>query len=119
MGSQVKVPSWESSSVHSPEAFEMIQSHLSLVLGERLVGPLSTVIRIRISKLRLGKLYAASIMYGYFLKRVDQRFQLERSMKTRPVDEGPTAFESSAPGNQLWDVDSLIQISIDEEDGRL
>ncbi|KAL6002433.1 hypothetical protein ACLOJK_034365 [Asimina triloba] len=102
-------------SVHSPEAFEMIQSHLSLVLGERLVGPLSTVIRI--SKLRLGKLYAASIMYGYFLKRVDQRFQLERSMKTLPADEGPAVFESSAPGNQLWDMDSLIQISTDEEDG--
>ncbi|KAL6000758.1 hypothetical protein ACLOJK_006484 [Asimina triloba] len=94
----------------------MIQSHFPLVLGERLVRPLSTVIRI--SKLRLGKLYAASIMYGYFLKRVDQRFQLERSMKTRPVDEGPTAFKSSAPGNQLWDMDSLIQISTDEEDGR-
>ncbi|GAY66332.1 hypothetical protein CUMW_247890, partial [Citrus unshiu] len=47
-------------SVHSPEAFEMIQSHLSLVLGERLVGPLDTIIQI--SKIKLGKLYAASII---------------------------------------------------------
>lgn len=103
-------------SVHSPEAFEMIQSHLSLVLGDRLVGPLSTVVQI--SKLRLGKLYAASIMYGYFLKRVDKRFQLERSMKTLPASmaEDSTVFESSAPGNQLWDMGSLIQISTDDDD---
>ena len=63
-------------SVHSPEAFEMILSHLSLVLGERVVGPLDTIVQI--SKIKLGKLYAASIMYGYFLRRVDERYQLER-----------------------------------------
>ncbi|PQP95480.1 UV-B-induced protein [Prunus yedoensis var. nudiflora] len=91
-------------SVHSPEALEMIQSHLSLVLGERLVGPLSAIVEI--SKIKLGKLYAASIMYGYFLKRVDQRFQLERTMNTLPDGFTPDA----APANQLWDPDSLIQI---------
>jgi hypothetical protein len=48
--------------IHSPEVFEMIQSHLSLVLGERnvAVGPLQTIVQI--SKIKLGKLYAASIM---------------------------------------------------------
>ncbi|OAY70278.1 UV-B-induced protein, chloroplastic [Ananas comosus] len=60
----------------------MIQSHLTLILGERIVGPLNTIVHI--SKLKLGKLYAASIMYGYFLKRVDERYQLERTMKTLP-----------------------------------
>ena len=45
--------------VHSPEAFEMIQSHLSLVLGDRLVGPLQTVVQI--SKIKLGKL---SVFYA-------------------------------------------------------
>ncbi|XXG78081.1 hypothetical protein AAC387_Pa08g2101 [Persea americana] len=102
--------------VHSSEAFEMVQSHLSLVLGDRVVGPLDTIVQI--SKLRLGKLYAASIMYGYFLRRVDQRFQLERSMKTLPVsmEEDKRVFESLAPGNQLWDMDSLIQISADDDE---
>ncbi|BBH02806.1 Protein of unknown function D [Prunus dulcis] len=94
-------------SVHSPEALEMIQSHLSLVLGERLVGPLSAIVEI--SKIKLGKLYAASIMYGYFLKRVDQRFQLERTMNTLPDGFTPDA----APANQLWDPDSLIRIPPD------
>ncbi|KAK6947367.1 Protein of unknown function DUF760 [Dillenia turbinata] len=103
-------------SVHSPEAFEMIQSHLSLVLGERNVGPLDTIVQI--SKLKLGKLYAASIMYGYFLRRVDQRFQLERSMKTLP--EGfigdKVGYEDPSILNPLWDPDSLIRIPPDDGD---
>lgn len=96
--------------VHSPAAFEMIQSHLSLVLGERLVGPLQTIVQI--SKIKLGKLYAASIMYGYFLKRVDERFQLERKMGTLPRDFGKAnvSYEEPSPTNQLWDPDSLIRI---------
>jgi hypothetical protein len=97
-------------SVHSSEAFEMIQSHISLVLGERLVGPLDTIVQI--SKIKLGKLYAASIMYGYFLKRVDERFQLERSMKTPPVGLRPdqVSFEDPTRPKQLWDPDSLIRV---------
>ncbi|KAL3374234.1 hypothetical protein AABB24_005945 [Solanum stoloniferum] len=67
--------------LHSPEANEMIQNHLSLILGSRL-GDNSAVAQI--SKLRVGQVYAASIMYGYFLRRVDQRFQLEKSMKVLP-----------------------------------
>ncbi|XP_027360637.1 UV-B-induced protein At3g17800, chloroplastic isoform X2 [Abrus precatorius] len=95
--------------VHSPEAFEMIQSHLSLVLGDRLVGPLQTIVQI--SKIKLGKLYAASIMYGYFLKRVDERFQLERSMGTLPKDFGKAkSFDEPSSTNKLWDPDSLITV---------
>ncbi|XP_052171376.1 UV-B-induced protein At3g17800, chloroplastic isoform X2 [Diospyros lotus] len=99
-------------SVHSDEVFEMIQSHLSLVLGDRVVGPLDTIIQI--SKIKLGKLYAASIIYGYFLKRVDQRFQLERSMNTLP--KGFYEEDAKVQDNQLWDVDSLISIP-PESDG--
>nr|GMC50210.1 UV-B-induced protein At3g17800, chloroplastic [Ipomoea batatas]GMC52105.1 UV-B-induced protein At3g17800, chloroplastic [Ipomoea batatas] len=102
-------------SVHSPEAFEMIVSHLSLVLGERAVGPFDNIVQI--SKIKLGKLYAASIMYGYFLKRVDQRYQLERSMNTLPegfLGSQPRP-EQPAP-NQLWDPDSLIVIEPEDVD---
>ncbi|GFS32314.1 alanine-tRNA ligase, putative [Actinidia rufa] len=67
--------------LHSPEAYEMIQNHLALILGNRL-GDSSSVAQI--SKLRVGQVYAASVMYGYFLKRVDQRFQLEKTMKILP-----------------------------------
>lgn len=96
--------------IHSPEAFEMIRNHLDLVLGEGSIGPLQT--NVQISKIRLGKLYAASIMYGYFLKRVDERFQLEQSMKTIPTG----GFKEPLPENPLWDPESLIRIPPDGED---
>ncbi|KAG6490547.1 UV-B-induced protein At3g17800, chloroplastic-like [Zingiber officinale] len=67
--------------LHSSEAYEMIKNHLALILGQRL-GDSNSVAPI--SKLKVGQVYAASVMYGYFLKRVDQRFQLEKSMKILP-----------------------------------
>ena len=81
-----RVDSWPSQDdklehLHSPEAYEMIQNHLALILGNRLGDSNSLA---QISKLRVGQVYAASVMYGYFLKRVDQRFQLEKTMKTLP-----------------------------------
>jgi len=66
--------------LHSHEAYEMIENHLNLILGQRQAD--GTVAAI--SKLRVGQVYAASVMYGYFLKRVDKRFQLEKSMKSLP-----------------------------------
>ncbi|KAL8257128.1 hypothetical protein R6Q59_029170 [Mikania micrantha] len=67
--------------IHSPEALEMIQNHLALILGNRVGDPTSVA---EISKLRVGQVYAASVMYGYFLKRVDQLFQLEKTTKILP-----------------------------------
>ncbi|KAK4488946.1 hypothetical protein RD792_004737 [Penstemon davidsonii] len=65
--------------LHSPEAYEMIQNHLSLILGNRDSNSVT-----QISKQRVGQVYAASVMYGYFLRRIDQRFQLEKTMKVLP-----------------------------------
>ncbi|KAF7813485.1 UV-B-induced protein [Senna tora] len=84
-----RVDSWPSEDeklerFHSPEAYEMIQNHLTLILGNRVGDPSSVA---QISKLRVGQVYAASVMYGYFLKRVDQRFQLEKTMKSLPTTE--------------------------------
>ncbi|XP_022575183.1 UV-B-induced protein At3g17800, chloroplastic [Brassica napus] len=80
--------------LHSPEVYEMIQNHLSIILKNR-EGDLSTVAQI--SKLGVGQVYAASVMYGYFLKRIDQRFQLEKTMKILPggSDEGETSIEQA------------------------
>ncbi|WOL11611.1 hypothetical protein Cni_G20375 [Canna indica] len=82
--------------LHSLEAYEMIKNHLALILGLRLSDSKSVT---AISKLRVGQVYAASVMYGYFLKRVDQRFQLEKSMKTLPwgSDEDESAIKQAMP----------------------
>ncbi|XP_009135549.1 UV-B-induced protein At3g17800, chloroplastic [Brassica rapa] len=71
--------------LHSPEMYEMIHNHLALILGSR-IGDLTSVAQT--SKLRVGQVYAASVIYGYFLKRVDQRFQLEKTMKLLPGSGG-------------------------------
>lgn len=80
--------------LHSPEMYEMIHNHLALILGSRM-SDLTSVAQI--SKLRVGQVYAASVMYGYFLKRVDQRFQLEKTMKLLPggSDESKTNIEQT------------------------
>ncbi|KAG5592478.1 hypothetical protein H5410_042992, partial [Solanum commersonii] len=102
-------------SVHSPDAFEMIISHISIVLGERAVGPLDSIVQM--SKIKLGKLYAASIMYGYFLKRVDERYQLERSVSKPPKSfQISTNPDEPAAPRQLWDPDSLIEIYPEDGD---
>lgn len=82
--------------LHSTEAYVMIQNHLALVLGNRL-GDANAVAPI--SKFRVGQVYAASIMYGYFLKRVDQRFRLEKTMQTLPwgSEEEESTLQQAGP----------------------
>ncbi|XP_073125143.1 UV-B-induced protein At3g17800, chloroplastic-like [Henckelia pumila] len=87
---------------HSAEAYEMIQNHLVLVLGNRLGD--SDLITQQ-SKLRIGQVYAASVMYGYFLKRIDQRFQLEKTMRILPqgIDNEEIITEEMKPGGTSID----------------
>ncbi|KAK4283371.1 hypothetical protein QN277_000326 [Acacia crassicarpa] len=101
-----RVDSWPSEDgkferLHSPEAYEMIRNHLALILGNRTNDPDFVA---QISKLRVGQVYAASVMYGYFLKRVDQRFQLEKTMKILPTTaeengEQQVVMEDRRPSN--------------------
>jgi hypothetical protein len=67
--------------VHSVESLEMVRSHLMQVLSGAGGSPppnLNSVLKI--SKLQAAQVYAASVMFGYFLRRVDARFQLEKAM---------------------------------------
>merc|ERR1712003_126145 len=67
--------------VHSVESLEMVRSHLMQVLSGSTGSPppnLNSVLKI--SKLQAAQVYAASVMFGYFLRRVDARFQLEKAM---------------------------------------
>ncbi|GJM96409.1 hypothetical protein PR202_ga13240 [Eleusine coracana subsp. coracana] len=88
--------------LHSHEAYEMIENHLTLILGQRQAD--ATIAAI--SKLRVGQVYAASVMYGYFLKRVDQRFQLEKSMKSLPWG----SEEEGDALNQVMTTDSMPSV---------
>ena len=82
--------------VHSLEALELVREHLEDVLGggQRGGEPYSNAM-IRMSKLQAAQVYAASLMFGYFLRRVDSRFQLERQMGSLPrsAEESVKALE--------------------------
>ncbi|KAJ7514024.1 hypothetical protein O6H91_23G022900 [Diphasiastrum complanatum] len=88
--------------IHSSEALEMIKDHLYSVIegkeGISLKHDGGTMVKI--SRFRVGQLYASSIVYGYFIRRVDQRFQLERRMK-----------HLASGLNQRHEVDDAIQKS--------
>ena len=77
--------------VHSLEALEMVREHLESVLrgNGRSPPPFSTQL-VRMSKLQCAQVYAASLMFGYFLRRVDARFQLERQAGTLPRSQEET-----------------------------
>ena len=60
--------------IHTKEALDMVKEHVLSVLGPASMAFADT--RIKMSKLQAAQVYAASIMFGYFLRRVDSRFQL-------------------------------------------
>jgi len=96
--------------VHSKEALEMVKEHLSSVLGGQESAFSNATIRI--PKLQAAQIYAASIMFGYFLRRVDNRFQLERQLGTLPKtpEENLAALEAlfaSAGGDDDGEQDSV------------
>lgn len=82
-----KVDTWlpkdeELESIHTPEMLDMIREHISRILGRR--GKLNIVDNhtiTEIDRLTLGRVYAATIMYGYFLRRAEQRYQLEMNLE--------------------------------------
>lgn len=82
-----KVDNWpaqdkELESVHSSEALEMVWEHLAFILGVKAVSEsLDGNIMVQIGKLHMGQVYATSAVYGYFLRRVDEKFQMEKTMK--------------------------------------
>jgi hypothetical protein len=68
--------------VHTREAIEMVKEHMLGALGPASMAYGDTVIKM--SKLQSAQVYAASIMFGYFLRRVDARYQLSKQMGTLP-----------------------------------
>lgn len=76
--------------IHSKEALELLKEHLMSVMGPaEVVNQFKNAV-IKMSKLQMAQVYATSIMFGYFLRRVDKRFQLEKVLGTLPVSPEDT-----------------------------
>ncbi|XVE72702.1 hypothetical protein DITRI_Ditri11bG0060300 [Diplodiscus trichospermus] len=72
---------WELESIHSVEVLEMVKEHVSTVIGLRANSSVTdNWATTEIQRLQVGRVYAASILYGYFLKSASSRHQLERCL---------------------------------------
>lgn len=96
--------------VHSKEALDMVREHLMAVLGGAGENAYSAQL-VRMSKLQAAQVYAASIMFGYFITRADRRFQLDRAAGTLPLDP----LESAKALERLFNSASAMD-SMDEAD---
>ncbi|GFR44870.1 hypothetical protein Agub_g6213 [Astrephomene gubernaculifera] len=70
--------------LHSREALELVREHLLQIMGPTAAGAYSAAY-VKMSKFQMAQVYAASVMFGYFLRRVDQRFQLEKALGSLPL----------------------------------
>ncbi|MCO5566871.1 hypothetical protein L7F22_020554 [Adiantum nelumboides] len=79
----------ELEAVHSREVLDLVSQHMILVLGGQGGSEyLDQNTFAQISNVRVGQVYAASIIYGYFLRRIFQRYQLDKTMKVLPSKAG-------------------------------
>lgn len=72
---------WELESVYSFEVLEMIREHVFTVIGLRANSSVTdSWATTEIQLLQLGHVYAASVLYGYFLKSASLRHYLEHCL---------------------------------------
>lgn len=72
---------WELESIHSFEVLELIREHLTGVIGWKADSNVAdNWATTEIPRLQLCRVYAASILYGYFLKSVSLRHRLELNL---------------------------------------
>jgi len=62
-----------------------VKEHMMSYMGPTAMMPTSTVVKM--SKLQMLNVYASSIIFGYFLRRVDQRFRLAKAAGVLPEDK--------------------------------
>ena len=108
--------------VHSAEALDMVRTHLMSLLGPQM--PQSEyamqTTAVRISKLQAAQVYAASVMFGYFLRRVDKRFQMEKQFGTfkKSTDETVAMLEELfARSKSLDELDGEDSAGLSDRDG--
>jgi len=75
----------ELESIHGPEILEMVREHLSNILRWKGTDTGGNWYILKIKRLQLGRIYAASIMYGYFLKSASLRHHLELSLPSMHI----------------------------------
>ncbi|KAL6955693.1 hypothetical protein U1Q18_042170 [Sarracenia purpurea var. burkii] len=93
---------WALESIHSFEVLEMIREHLTTVVGWRANSNVTmNWATTQIPRFHLCRVYAASILYGYFLKSASLRHYLELSLAEANYDLGLT-HSTPLPLSESW-----------------
>lgn len=85
------------SDIYSKDALELVRDHLFRIIGQSgnpsFMGGMGVV---QIALFQAGQVYAMSAMFGYYLRRVDARYQLEKLAGNFGAwgDEAPEASAS-------------------------
>ena len=109
--------------VHSANALSMVKEHLMGMLGPAASSASANAL-VRTSKLQAAQMYAASIMFGYFLRKADKRFSLDRAMGTLPLNPEESArslealFESASAMDSVDEAHLGMGSGDDAEGGR-
>ena len=69
----------------TPRSLLQVREHMMNLLGQTAMMPPTATLKM--SKLQMIQVYGASVMFGYFLRRADKRFQLARKMGMLPEDK--------------------------------
>uniref|UniRef100_A0ACD5XQ58 Uncharacterized protein n=1 Tax=Avena sativa TaxID=4498 RepID=A0ACD5XQ58_AVESA len=80
-------------SIHGTEVLGLIREHLtSIIRWVHKNGPKINLSTLRVKRLQLGRIYSASIMYGYFLKSVTVRHRLDLTLAQPQGSVQPIQF---------------------------
>ena len=90
----------------------MVRDHLMAALGPEAANSWPSQL-VRMSKLQAAQVYAASIMFGYFVRRVDKRFQLDRALGTLPQNPMDSAIALENVFNAASAMDSMDEAEDD------
>lgn len=78
---------WELESIYSRDVLELIREHVSSSIGLKANSSVSDNWAItQIQQAQLGQIYAASILYGYFIKSASLRHHFEQSLSLSNQD---------------------------------
>lgn len=118
---------WELESIHSFEVLEMIKEHISTVIGLRANSSVTdNWATTEIQRLHLSHVYAASILYGYFLKSASLRHQMEHCLssghqdrlKCRNSPQFPDMLHYRSKNLVFGGVNNIQSISLAQEENR-